>query len=128
MNLIKEKMYTKTLNIEVPSFLKAAAYPISVNLYWKNFVLFDTKTVYLNVKDCNSTKTKTEPEPKNHTESAQISQPEYETNETPKELIRASQEIPILSSQMLLLIFLGLFAIIFLSIAIIFAYNRNNKV
>lgn len=48
----KEKTYVKTLNIELPSLFKAGAYEVFVNLYWKNFVLFDQKIVELAVKDC----------------------------------------------------------------------------
>ena len=47
-----EKIYTKTLDIDIPSFFKSGIYPVFVNLYWKNFVLFDQKIVDLNVKNC----------------------------------------------------------------------------
>ena len=49
----EEKIYTKSLNFEVPNSLKAGTYPIFVNLYWKNFVLFDQKELELIVKDCD---------------------------------------------------------------------------
>ena len=49
----EEKVYTKSLNFEVPNSLKTGAYPLFVNLYWKNFVLFDQKELELIVKDCN---------------------------------------------------------------------------
>ena len=49
----EEKTYAKTLNIEVPSFFKSGSYPVFINLYWKNFVLFDQKIADLVVRDCN---------------------------------------------------------------------------
>lgn len=49
----EEKIYVKSLNFEVPNSLSAGTYPIFVNLYWKNFVLFDQKELDLIVKDCN---------------------------------------------------------------------------
>ena len=47
-----EKTYTKTISIEVPSFFTAGTYPVYVNLYWKNFVLFDKKELELVVRNC----------------------------------------------------------------------------
>lgn len=57
----EEKTYTKSLNFEVPSSLSADTYTIFVNLYWKNFVLFDQKELELIVKDCDGA-----PQPKNY--------------------------------------------------------------
>ncbi|MBI4451850.1 hypothetical protein HY637_00335 [Candidatus Woesearchaeota archaeon] len=48
----EEKTYVKSLNFEVPDSLAAGSYPLFVNLYWKNFVLFDKKELSLVVKDC----------------------------------------------------------------------------
>ena len=49
----EEKIYVKSLNFEAPNSLSAGTYPVFVNLYWKNFVLFDQKELELVVKDCN---------------------------------------------------------------------------
>ncbi|MAG91081.1 hypothetical protein CMO83_00220 [Candidatus Woesearchaeota archaeon] len=58
---IEDLTYTKTLDVEVPSFLNAGTHPVVVNLYWKNFVLFDQKTLQLDIRDCDgSPKPKTE--------------------------------------------------------------------
>src|SRR3989338_6172551 len=48
----EEKIYVKSLSIELPSLFKAGTYSVLVNLYWKNFVLFDQKVVELVVRDC----------------------------------------------------------------------------
>ena len=55
-----EKTYTKTINIEVPSFFDAGTYPVYVNLYWKNFVLFDKKELELVVRDCGPSQNQNE--------------------------------------------------------------------
>ena len=52
-----ESSYTKKLNIEIPSFMRAGIYTINANLYWKNYVLFDRKQMQLIVKDCGTSKT-----------------------------------------------------------------------
>ncbi len=57
-----EIKYTKNLNVQVPRSVKAGVYPILLNLYWKNFVLFDQKTENLIVKDCGAVTTEEEPE------------------------------------------------------------------
>ena len=49
----EEKIYVKSLNLEVPNSLSAGTYSIFVNLYWKNFVIFDQKELELIVKNCN---------------------------------------------------------------------------
>ncbi len=49
-----EKTYVKTLNFEVPSFFKPGAYPFTVNIYWKNFILFDQRKIDLIVNDCSA--------------------------------------------------------------------------
>ena len=75
----EEKTYTKTLNIEVPSFFRAGTFPILVSLYWKNFILFDQKTVDLVVKDCVSgAKTTEEPKQEEKEEEVAVIQPEDE--------------------------------------------------
>jgi len=124
----EEKMHTKTLNIEVPSFFRASTFPILINLYWKNFVLFDQKTVDLVVKNCVSGATKAEPkqEAKKEPETVTVIQPKEETKEqTPKEeLVTATQEIS-LSSPTLLSMLLGSFVIIVLAVLIAVGYLKR---
>ena len=50
----EEKIYTKSLDFEVPNSLSAGAYPLFINLYWKNSVLFDQKELSFIVKDCEA--------------------------------------------------------------------------
>ncbi len=137
----EEKMHTKTLNIEVPSFLRAGSYPILINLYWKNFVLFDQKSVDLVVRDCGSTTTTTETktEPKDEAgeevsipESVTVIQPEEEKpEETEKfpseEIITATQEISVLKSPILLSILLGGFVVIVFTVLVIIGYLKKTK-
>ena len=61
----EEKIYVKSLNFEAPNSLSAGTYPVFVNLYWKNFVLFDQKELDLIVKDCNGVS-----QPKNEAKDA----------------------------------------------------------
>lgn len=121
----EERTHTKTINIEVPSFLKSGAYPILVNLYWKNLALFDQKTVDLSVRDCGSSGTKKEPEKdiKNKTEIGNA------------ELLSGTKEIgggltpkvSISKSPALLLIFSGGLLILFIILILIFTILKRNK-
>ena len=70
-----EKTYTKTVNIEVPSFFTAGTYPVYVNLYWKNFVLFDKKDLELVVRDCGSSGTPQDEDK----EEVEVQQPENQS-------------------------------------------------
>lgn len=119
----EEKIYTKTLNIEVPDFFKSGTFPILINLYWKNFILFDQKTVDLVVKDCASKPPMPKEEKNNNSEQVILIQPEEEKEEEqPKQtdLVIATKEISILKSPMLLLAVLGgLLAAIFVLVAVI---------
>lgn len=124
----EEKMHTKTLNIEVPSFFNAGTYPIFINLYWKNFVLFDQKTADLVVRDCSSSGIiKTKQTEEKEKEEVTVVQPEEETKEqTPKEeIITATQEISILNSPVLLPILLGGFVVIILIVLVIVGYLKK---
>ncbi|GEM_PF-2207749 len=58
---IEDRTHLKTLNIDLPIFFKEGTYPVYVNLYWKNFILFDQKIVNLVVKDCGSSGTTKSP-------------------------------------------------------------------
>ena len=121
----EEKIHAKTLNIEVPSFFKAGTFPILINLYWKNFVLFDQKTVDLVVKDCVSSATKPKQEVNEETPVVVI-QPEDEKEEQTAEepVTTSTQEITILSSPMLAML-LGGFAVIVLAVLIVIGYRAK---
>ncbi|MBS3114869.1 hypothetical protein J4448_07255 [Candidatus Woesearchaeota archaeon] len=123
----EEKTHTKTLNIEVPSFFKAGTFPILINLYWKNFVLFDQKTVDLVVRDCVSGKPKAEPEQEvNEEKPVVVIQPEDGTKEQTAEepVTTSTQEITILSSPMLAML-LGGFVVIVLAVLIVIGYRTK---
>jgi hypothetical protein len=51
---IEDRIYTKDAAITVSNSIKAGIYPIDVNLYWREIVLFDKKNVYLLVRDCGN--------------------------------------------------------------------------
>lgn len=124
----REKVYTKTFNIEVPSFFKANTYPVYVNLYWESFVLFDQKILSLVVKDCNPSSATKETRSENETEVI-VAQPTSEAEEpTPEELTTATEEISLLSSPILLSMFLGIFVITALAVLVVFGYFRKSKV
>lgn len=113
----EEKAYSKSMNIEVPAFMNAGTYPIFINLYWKNFVLFDQKTADLVVKDCQA-----------------ASQPKQDTGEKEPAVImpeeKADSEIPIsaervLNSPLFALMAAGGVLILILAGLAIFGYFRN---
>lgn len=123
-----EKTHTKALNIEVPSFFKSGKYPIFVNLYWKNFVLFDQKIVDLVVMDCAPGTAKPKQEAKNETKEVIVIQPE-ETKKIPSEIITATEELPILNSPAILLMLLGNGMIIMIfAVLVIFGLLRKSRV
>lgn len=125
----EEKTYTKTLNIEVPSFFKAGTYPIFVNLYWKNFVLFDQKTVDLVVRDCGgAARPESKKEEKKEPEVVTVIQPKEEgEKETPKEVITATEEVSIFDSTALVSILLGGLVIIVLGILVVVGYLKKAR-
>src|SRR3989338_1293714 len=121
----EEKTHTKTLNIEVPSFFKAGTFPILINLYWKNFVLFDQKTVDLVVKDCVSSATKSKKEIKEE-KPVVVIQPEDEREEQNaiEEPITSTEEIPILSSPILAMLLGGIVIVVF-AVLIVIGYRAK---
>ena len=127
----EEKTHTKTLNIEVPSFFQAGKFPILINLYWKNFVLFDQKSVDLTVKDCVSTTTKTQTqkeEPKQGAkkeEGVVIIKPENQKEQIKEEPITTTTEISVLNSPLLISMVLGGLVIVILAGLVAFGYLRN---
>ena len=127
----EEKTHTKTLNIEVPSFFQAGKFPILVNLYWKNFVLFDQKTVDLVVKDCasSSVKTQTKQEEKKENEKVTVIQPkEEEKKQIPNELITTTQETSVFKDPILISVILGGFIVAVLAAIVAFGYLKKGKV
>jgi len=115
----EEKTYTKTLNIEVPSFFRAGTFPILVSLYWKNFILFDQKTVDLVVKDCVSgAKTTEEPKQEEKEEEVAVIQPEDEEGLAAEEPVTYSQEISVLKSPFLAIALGGVAIIVLIALAI----------
>ncbi len=136
----EDKMYSKALNIEVPTFFKSGLYPILINLYWKGFVLFDQKNANLIVRDCDSSapsKASTGTK-ENATDETQpvvtIIQPDSEkeqreTDEYAKEeyVITSTREISIFNSPILLSMLLGSFVIILLALVVIIGYLQRTK-
>ncbi|MBI2558038.1 hypothetical protein HYW20_01840 [Candidatus Woesearchaeota archaeon] len=138
----EEITHTKTLNIEVPSFLKAGKFPILINLYWKDIVLFDQKSVDLVVKDCAAggvpdsepDEEPSEPEeaaeePPEETEEEQPEETEEAAKQPQQEdVITATKEVSVLSSPLLLAVFLGGFVItILFLLVILLGYSRAKK-
>ena len=112
------KRHTKSLIIEAPSFFKSGTYPVVVNLYWKNFVLFDRKTADLTVRDCSPDTSKREQ--KNGNETAALIQPKDE-----KDLITSTAEMPILNLPILVSVVLGAFVLVILAGLIVFGHFRG---
>ena len=127
----EQKQYTKTLNIEIPSFLKSGKYPILVNLYWKNLVLFDQKNLDLIVKDCK-TQNKTQPKggKKNETESINVTNPKEEkTGENQVNQngpIISTKEISIFNSPVLLSAVSGVIVMLVFTFLILGVYLKKN--
>ena len=112
---VDEKTYTKTLSADIHNSLKAGVYPILVNLYWKNNILFDRKILYLTVRDCNPNAQK----PVNNGENGPI---DVASQQQPIE-----NSIPSFSSYgYLLIIVFGLLAFITTAL-VIFMYSRIIK-
>lgn len=126
----EEKMHTKALNIEVPSFLRAGTYPIFINLYWKNFVLFDQKTVELTVKDCGTKAQvkKEEPKETKKTEVVTVIQPKEEAKGPSNEAVTATTEVSVLNSPLFLSMVLGAVVIVILAGLAVYSYLTRTKI
>jgi hypothetical protein len=131
----EEKVHTKTLNIDAPQSVKAGAYPIFINLYWKGIALFDQKIAELVVRDCGSALY--EPEnaqegPGGENEAVTIIGPDDEKGATQKEgiqkeeLIIATKETTVPNFILASLIFGGVMIIVLAVLAVI-GYLRNKK-
>ena len=124
------KTYSKPYTFQAPSFLNPGNYPITINLYWKKYVLFDQKTAILSIKDCN---TKKNTGKKNET-NVEVKVPINNTknnasivqNENQDEIITATQESEFSTFLPFMILFGGVMIIILL-IAITIAYFRTRK-
>lgn len=117
----EEKIYAKSLNFEVPNSLSAGAYAISVNLYWKNFVIFDQKELKLVVKDCNGV-----PQPGKDAEDTSV-EPQ-ETIETEEEKISPTsllQKPSLLVSPALIFALVGGLIIFIIILFIVLGYKKK---
>ena len=114
---VEDKKHAKTLNVEIPSSLKSGTYSILVNLYWKNTILFDQKTLYLTVRDCNSPGKTNSEQKQNITNADKNSsqQSEPSTSEYPQSSQRAKFSL----SPALVFILLGGFLIFIIIILLI---------
>lgn len=125
----EEKKYAKTLSIDVPLSLKPGTYPVSVNLYWKSFVLFDQKTADLVVRDCASGTAKAEAkeDASKGKEDVAIILPKEDKKAGSNEPIISTEEISILNSPMLLSMLLGAFVAAVLAVFVVIGYLRKGK-
>ncbi len=134
----EEKMYIKTLNIEVPSFFKSGTYPVLINLYWKNFVLFDQKTVDLVVRDCSqfeefieeSEIIQKEPEPSTLNNDLDKSEENITIGEVSKEeakenIIVATEEISIFNVPSIMFMMFGAINASIIIVLVIVVYFRT---
>ncbi|MBI2660350.1 hypothetical protein HYX07_04270 [Candidatus Woesearchaeota archaeon] len=121
-----EKKHAKTLNIEIPQFFQAGTFPIFINLYWKNFVLFDQKTVDLVVRECqSSSKATAKEEPKESgKDTVTVIQPKEEAKNGE---IVTTTESSALSSPVFAII-LGAFLILILAGIAAFGYWKKSKI
>lgn len=123
-----ENVHAKSLSIEVPPFFKAGTYPITVNLYWKNLVLFDQKTLNLVVKDCSRIAQQTDRvQNESNDTSFGIIGFDKGTAENQNERGTTIQKFSLLSSPMLLIIFSGGFITLFMAAIIIFGYFIKSR-
>lgn len=118
----EEKTHTKTLNVEVPSFLRAGAYPIFINLYWKNFVLFDQKIVELAVNDCAEGGS-VKQESLGRNDNVEVIQP---SGAKESQEIISTTEVPVFSSPVLAMI-LGAFLILIIAGIAAFGYLKGKQ-
>ena len=121
--IVEDKKYTKTLNVEIPNTFKKMAYPILINLYWKNNILFDQKTMYLSVRDCGAEAT-TEQNQNATNANNNSSNNQTQTSESGQERT-PSVSGKFSPSPALIFIVLGGFAIFIILILLIFDYSRK---
>ena len=122
-----EKKYSKSLPIEISQSVKAGIYPVLVNLYWKGSILFDRKTMYLDIRNCGLAATQNQTaqnanQNSQNTQDTQIQQTQTSSNNGVRYL---PQNISISSSPALVWIVLGGFAVFIIVIILIFGYMRK---
>lgn len=127
---VEAKMHTKTLNAEIPKSIRAGTYPISVNLYWRDIVLFDKKTLELRIRGCDSTgkdATGTEDEEPVQiiTDSGNI--PEQTANFSIDTASTKGKPIFKINSPTFMFVVLGAFVVFVLAIVTIFGLSRKTK-
>ena len=120
--------HVKTAKIEVPAFFEAGKYPIFINLYWKNFVVFDQRIIELNVKNCGSGSVKSTSEQGSNESSVTVIQP-AETQNPPEGTVTSIESSSILNSPILLPILFGNgFVIIALAALVVFGFLKRSRV
>jgi len=122
----EERMYLKSYDIELPDFFESGTYPIFVNVYWKNFVLFDQEIVSLKVENCGPKEQieEIEEEPvKDIPEETFVEEPEVED---PGKEARVITQESLLSSQpfLITIVLTGLIAAI-VAILIVLLILKN---
>ncbi len=123
---VDEKVYEKNLNFEAPSSMQAGTYTIFVNLYWKNFVLFDQKELHFTIRDCGAEKPEQpisgggSAKPDNDEEQNEQEEPTRQTG------FVQSIRPRILATPALVLAVLGGFIIFVIAVIAIFAIQKRN--
>ena len=121
--------HIKTAKIEVPAFFEAGKYPIFINLYYKNFVVFDQRIIDLNVKNCGSGALKPASEQGSNESPVTVIQSAEETQIPPEGVVTSIESSSILNSPILLPILLGNgFVIVALAALVVFGFVRKSRV
>ena len=123
-----QKKYTKILPVEISKRIAPGLYPVQVNLYWKDSILFDRKILYLDVRNCGSTAIQNQTA-QNTNQNIATSQ-ENQNQQTQQQSGSSThsflpQNISISSSPALVWIILGAFVAFVLVIVIILGYSRR---
>jgi len=124
---ISEKSYAKNLNLEAPSFFRSGNYPILINLYWKNFVLFDTQTADLTIRDCKAAAKSEQKNIENQTSvETQIENGTAESGQK-KDSVVSTEELPVSNFQMFVFIIVGSFVVVMIAILVTFGYIKRHR-
>ena len=126
---IERKTHTKILNAEISKSIRAGTYPIMVNLYWRDVVLFDKKVLELRVRGCDSINRNDtgaeDEEIQTIIDSGNI--PEQPANFSVDTASSKGKPIFKLDSPAFMLIMLGAFIVFVLAIVMIFGFSRKAK-
>ncbi len=126
----EDKSYTKSLTIEIPDSYKSGTHPVSVNLYWKDSILFDKKNLELIVKDCISTLKEQTEQQSNKTEQIQkevIQEGVIQEGVIQKEIVVSTKEVSVYEYSILSVAVLGSIIIIILIGLIVFVYLHSSN-